>query len=144
MTSRLDSIHQWEGVACHVIFGRQENKLARLASYRQLQAVSHQLHLSTNGALSLDSFKAPDFLHLEPVKPGEKRGTRIDANSGKVCAFHVAGNDSRDVVNDDGADDDLVSEKLLLPPNDNWWAQLPLLTLQLDQGGTGTAGAAHH
>lgn len=126
---------------CHVnVSGPQENKLTRLASYRQLQAVSHQLHLSTNGAFDLDSFKSPDHLHLEPVKPGEKRGTRIDANSGKVCAFHVSGND----IIDGAASETEMTEKLLMPTNDNWWCQLPLLTLQLDQGGTGTAGAAHH
>lgn len=92
--------------------------------------MSHQISLSTNGAFTLDSFKVPDSVTLAPVKPGERRGSRIDPVSRQVCAFHFA-------------EDDDVNERPLLPPGDDWWAQLPLLTMQLDQGGTGTAGAAH-
>ena len=108
----------------------QENKLVRLAAYNQLQALAHQLSLLTRGAFDLDSFKLPDDLVATPVKPGQKRFRKIDPETGAVRAGVQ--------MLENGA----PSEVFLLPERINWWKNVPLLVLQLDQGAIGAAGAS--
>ena len=48
----------------------------RVASYRQLQAVSNPIRLATGGRLALDTFQLPAGAHVRPVQPGEVRVVR--------------------------------------------------------------------
>ena len=49
--------------------------LERVAAFRQLQSICHQLHLLTGGRLKLESFKLDSAVHLQPVAAGEIRET---------------------------------------------------------------------
>ena len=72
------------------VFGliAQENKLVRVASYRQLQAMSHQLSLLTNGRIAnLDSFREPPGVVLSRPQPGQQRFTRRE--DGRVRAGYL-------------------------------------------------------
>eukprot|EP00435_Cladocopium_sp_Y103_P045777 s167_g13.t1 len=109
------------------IHSLQENKLIRLASYRQLQAMSQQLRFLTNGQMkNLDSFAVPDGITLKPLMSGWDRFLRQEA--GRNRAGFRNSNDG--------------SEILLLPDDRQWWVDVPLLVLQLDQGPTCCGGAA--
>ena len=106
----------------------QENKLQRLSAYRQLQALSHQIHLATRGGFNLDSFKVPESICIAPVRTGETRFTCVDHRAGKIRA---------------GIRDRNLEDKFLLPDSTTrWWNDVNLLVLQLDQGKIGSAGAA--
>ena len=54
----------------------RRRKLQRVASWRQLQAVSNVVRLATGGRLVLDSFKLPADAHVRAVRPGEVRVVR--------------------------------------------------------------------
>ena len=110
----------------------QENKLNRVSAYRQLQGLSHQLSLLTRGNYTLDNFAVPEGVSVSPVKSGEQRFSRWDSaiNSWRAGVKHI--NDHGEAV-----------ESFILPTNTQWWRQLPLLVLQLDQGKIGAAGAAN-
>ena len=111
----------------------QDNKVKRLSSHRQLQAISHQLHLVTCGRVrDLDYFRVPDNIVLSPVGPGETRSLEPLPGSRKQVAS---------IQKSDG------SRVLLLPSDAGWHDNLPLLVVQLDQGSVGAAGcgyAIHH
>jgi len=101
----------------------QERKLVRLASYRQLQAISHQLSLATAGRIAnLDFFSPQSYsLLLRPIQKGESR-TLLRSPSGRWRAR--------------------LGETMCLPESVHWWKTIPLLVLQLDQGSIGCAGCA--
>ena len=104
----------------------QASKVERVASFRFLQALSHQANLLTSGRIrDLDFFSTPDGVRLSPVKPGQTRFLRRENN--RLRAYHRL---------PDG------EELPLLPEERNWWVQCPLLVLQLDQGPTCTAASA--
>ena len=110
----------------------KQNKLQRLAAYRQLQGISHQLSLATNGAVeSLESFRPPDNVILRRVEPGERRICVVEG-----CNFRA----SLVTSSEDGD-----QHQVVLPTEENsaWWVGLPLLTLQLDQGAVGCAGVMY-
>ena len=110
----------------------KQNKLQRLAAYRQLQGISHQLSLATNGAVvSLESFRPPDNVILRRVEPGERRVCVVDGFN--VRASLVTSSEDGD------------QHQMVLPTEENssWWVGLPLLTLQLDQGAVGCAGVIY-
>ena len=50
---------------------RQRKKLERVAAYRQVQGVSHQLFHLTNKRCNIDVFKLPQEAHVRPVKEDE-------------------------------------------------------------------------
>ena len=56
-----------------IAFLARSRKLQRVASWRQLQAVSNVVRLATGGRLVLDSFKLPADAHVRAVRPGEVR-----------------------------------------------------------------------
>ena len=125
----------------------KDNKLQRLAAYRQLQAISHQLQLSTGGRFNLTSFGVPEYLRLSPVEPGQTRFChRVTDAQGS--SMRLAGIEFESAAEADPDQMELTDrqEQFLLPSeaeNPNWWLNVPILTLQLDQGGTGMAGAAY-
>ena len=98
-------------------------KLERSASYRQLQAYSHQISLTSGGQRSLDDFRLPDACHVRPVAGGERRKTRLI--NGRQVAFL----------------EDMATEieTQILPDT---CVVVPLLVLMLDQGGIGIAGVS--
>lgn len=104
--------------------------MKRLAAYTQLQAISHQLSLLTRGGVELDSFTLPEDLVISPVKPGQKRFSRVDPVTGSVRAGVKS------------LENGVPSDVFLLPERIDWWRQIPLLVLQLDQGAIGAAGAS--
>ena len=105
----------------------QEQKLTRVASYRHLHALSHQVKLLTGGRLAnLDSFSAPEGVIFRAVKPGEQRLVRQDGSRRKVVFQDV----------NSGV------ETSLLPEARDFWIDVPLLVLQLDQGPTCCASSA--
>eukprot|EP00435_Cladocopium_sp_Y103_P071840 s464_g38.t1 len=99
-----------------------ENKIQRLAAYRQLQAISHQLYLSSGGGFTLDSFQIPAALRIKGAQAGETRFSRIEVSESGIRKV-VAGFQSED-----------KEDELCLPSDLNWWKSIPLLTLQMDQG----------
>ncbi|CAK9104217.1 Uncharacterized protein SCF082_LOCUS48645 [Durusdinium trenchii] len=104
-----------------------ENKLLRVASYRQLQAMSQQLNLLSGGHIAnLDHFSLPAGVVLKAVPHGSARFTERH-DSGRVRAGFAAANGERE---------------MLLPEARSWWLDVPLLVLQLDQGPTCCGGAA--
>ena len=99
------------------------NKLERVASYRQLQGTSHQLHLLSGR--TLDDFDLPAAANVRPTDENESRIVVPDAASGRDISYIV---------------DRTSGARLAVLPHD--CAKVPLLTLMLDQGSIGTAGAA--
>lgn len=53
-----------------------ETKLERVATFRQLQAISCTLANMTSGHVTLDTFLPPAELHVRPVQQGEARVVR--------------------------------------------------------------------
>lgn len=106
----------------------QENRLNRVASYRQLQAVSHQIHLLTKGRFrDLDAFSVPDGINLGPMKRWETRLVRKE-HGNRSRAYHRNTQTGEDVA--------------LLPLDRRWWVPVPLLVLQFDQGPACCAASA--
>jgi len=102
-----------------------KRKLERVAAFRQMQAISHQLHHLTQGSITLDHFVLPDNVNLRPVAPHEVRFVRKGDVQDAAC---VQGDD-----NDGGI-------KQVLPDD---FVDAPLLVLSLDQGSIGAAGVAY-
>ena len=92
-----------------------EMKLERVATYRQLQGYSAQLHRTSGGALCIDDFNIPEGAVVRPTTPNERRegNTIVDNDSGER------------------------SEVLPLAIT-----RCRLLVLMLDMGSIGTAGVA--
>lgn len=116
----------------------------RLSSLRQLQAISHQLNLATKGrVLDLDFFQPPEGLILRRIQPDERRvcfvssnGHRLQRGFEKKQQFLMVADDSEEPQ---------VPEpqvQMCLPGQANWWATVPMLVLQMDQGSPGCAGSA--
>jgi hypothetical protein len=78
----------------------------------------------------LDSFRIPASLRIKGVQAGETRFSRTE----------VSESGSRKIVA--GFRSEGKEDELCLPSDPNWWKSIPLLTLQMDQGAVGTAGAA--
>jgi hypothetical protein len=106
------------------------HKMERVASFRQLQGYSNQLRVMSSGPgsrgppVTLATFKLPDSFHVRPVTANESRKTVQGADEDE--SFIV---DNRTGV-----------RTPILPPQP---IKVPLLTLQLDQGAIGCAGAAY-
>ena len=99
----------------------QDNKAVRVASYRQVQAMSQQMNFLTNGRFAtLSDFEPPDGVNIKAVGHGEKRFKQQEA--GRIRAG------LRDL--------NTGTESFLLPLRRDWWLDVPLLVLQLDQGPT--------
>lgn len=105
----------------------EENKLERLASYRQIQAMSQQLNFLSNARIpNIDFFTTPANVHIHPVRKGSTRVKHLE--NGRIRAGHQ---------------NTQTGEVTKLLPNDGaWWNHIPLLVLQLDQGPTCCGGAA--
>ena len=118
----------------------QERKLVRLASYRQLQAISHQLALATAGRIdNLDFFSPRSYsLLLRPLQKGESRLLIRSPSVRWRAGFRPQAGAQLQLFDADAAD----TTTLCLPDAANWWKTIPLLVLQLDQGSIGCAGCA--
>jgi hypothetical protein len=99
-------------------------KVERVAAFRQMQSISHQINIITKGRLTLDSFKLDDTVHLQEVQPGEVRIVRPAADGMTDVAVIV------------GAD---KSFRQVLPAA---LVDSKLLVVGLDQGSIGAAGMA--
>ncbi|CAK9104133.1 Uncharacterized protein SCF082_LOCUS48620 [Durusdinium trenchii] len=78
--------------------GKEENKLLRVASYRQLQAMSQQLNLLSGGHIAnLDHFSLPAGVVLKAVPHGSARFTERH-DSGRVRAGFAAANGEREML----------------------------------------------
>ena len=110
----------------------RKTKLNRFAAFRQLQALSHQVHILTAGRLNLDSFAL--LPGVRPVKPGERR-TQVVVTSEdpflKIRAILIK--EGQGVV---------PSYVPVLPQDPGWWFRVPILVTNLDQGSIGAAGMA--
>ena len=125
---QINSFVTYNGWLCERSAVLQENKLLRVASYHQLQGMSQQLHLLTDGRVAnLDYFTVPDGIILDPVGHGMTRLTERDDGTGRVRAAFSKPNGER---------------LMLVPDRRDWWVDVPLLVLQLDQGPTCCGGAA--
>jgi hypothetical protein len=100
-----------------------KRKLERVSAFRQIQALSHQIKLLTDGRLNIDSFKLDSAVHLQPVAPGEVRVVK-PGEEGMTT-------DTAVIVTADQ-----TCEQVL--PND--FANSLLLVVSLDQGSIGAAG----
>lgn len=106
-----------------------EHKLERVASWRQLQGYSQQLHLMgryCQPPLSLASFHLPQDFHIRPVASNEQRGT---------VALHSTSTSASYFVNK------VSKERIRILPDSPVLA--PLLVIMLDQGGPGMAGVSY-
>ena len=106
------------------------NRLERVAAFRQLQGYCNQLRVMTSRPGSLDpppmtlaKLKLPDSFHVMPVKANESRKTVRGAH--EDVSFIVD--------KETGVGTPILPTEPIL---------VPLLTLQLDQGAIGCAGAA--
>ena len=136
--SRLDS-GLW--LTSNSSLQRQERKLVRLSSLRQLQAISHQLKLATKGRVNnLDFFKCPPGVMLQPIEPNQRRELFRFADGRIRVRFEQAATITVPCRHEIADDDDEPPWRL--PDSPNWWSTLPFLVLQLDQGSPGCAGAA--
>ena len=99
-------------------------KIERVAAFRQMQSISHQIHIITRGRLTLDSFKLDSAVHLQEVQPGEVRIVRPGADGMTDVAVIVGADKSFRQVLPDAVVDSL------------------LLVVSLDQGSIGAAGMA--
>lgn len=101
---------------------RKKQKLERVASYRQLQGISHQVDLVSNGRDDIDCFVLPPEAHVRAVGESEERCT------------------STSMPHHSFIRNKFTKEKLrVLPPDLH---DCKLLLLQLDQGSIGAAGVA--
>ena len=106
----------------------QKSQLSRFAAFRQLQAMSHQLSLLTNGAKTLSSLvrakacRPTQFGELIPVfqfgsNDEEVEDAQVRQSVGQVFARMGAPN--------------CLS---VLPEEPFWWEKVPILVACLDQG----------
>jgi hypothetical protein len=103
---------------------RRENKLERVSTYRQMQALSYVLEAISGGTVTADSFFLPDNVHASPVKENEIRIVT------ETVDHFVA-----TIIAPDGQ-----SERVVLP---NEIQNFYLLVPSLDQGPQGTAAEAY-
>jgi hypothetical protein len=104
-------------------FFRQQNKLERVNAYRQLQGLSHQIHLLSGKRLKLDSFQLPREANIRPIAAGEERHlVETPGDFHVVLRNRITGEEVR-----------------VLPPGLD---RVKLLLLQLDQGAIGAAGVS--
>ena len=89
-------------------------KVERLAAYRFLAALSHQLWQISRGRLSLPAFTAPLSMHLSPLSPDKQR--IVQGNQVLI----------KDVNTDETHVQDLSKAM-----------EVPILTVSIDQGGVG-------
>ena len=105
----------------------EDSKLQRVASYRHLQAISNQVRLLTNGRFeSIDSFKVPTGLHIDPITANHDR--LVHQQGDRLRAYF--------------RNSETGETTFLLPAARNWFTSVPLLVLQLDQGPSCCAAAA--
>ena len=102
-----------------------KRKLERVAAFRQIQAISNQIHCLTDGVLNIDSFKLDESVHLDEVQPGEVRIVR-PGNAGMTDVAMVVRSDR--------------STQQVLPKG---FEESLLLVVALDQGAIGVAGMAY-
>ena len=102
-----------------------KRKLERVAAFRQMQAISNQIHCLTDGVLNIDSFKLDESVHLDEVQPGEVRIVR-PGNAGMTDVAMVVRSDR--------------STQQVLPKG---FEESLLLVVALDQGAIGVAGIAY-
>ena len=100
-----------------------KNKLERVSAYRQLQGTSHQLYQLSGR--TLDEFDLPHAANVRPTNQTESRIVVADVERGTETAYMV---------------DRTTGRRLAILPAE--CTTVPLLTLMLDQGSIGTAGAA--
>ena len=100
-------------------------KLDRVSAFRQLQAVSHSLHQSTEGRMNLETFSIPERVCLRPVTASEIRVLRPAAAGGLMSLLF----DRR--------------SRTATPTLPEGLADAPLLVVGLDQGSVGSAGMAY-
>lgn len=101
-----------------------KRKIERVAAFRQMQSLSHQIHIITEGRLQLDSFKLDSAVYLDEVQPGEVRIVRRGEDGMTDTALIVKADKSVQRV----LPDTVVSSMLLV--------------VGLDQGSIGAAGMA--
>ena len=101
-----------------------KRRLERVAAFRQLQSISHQIHILTRGRLTLDSFKLDSAVHLQPVAAGDVRIVKPGGEGMTDTAVVVIANQSCQQVLSDNFED------------------ASLLVVCLDQGSIGAAGMA--
>ena len=98
-------------------------KLERVASYRQLQGYSNQIHQLSKCQLTIDDFSLPSNCHVREVTADEGRKTEVI--HGRNVTFIV---------------DKHSDERLQVLPHD--LVNVRLLTLGLDHGSIGAGGCA--
>jgi len=103
----------------------QKQRLQRVASYREWQALSHALFQAT-GSVSLDSFAIPADIIWQRVSGDDQRSTRIEDNNAVAYVFNRATKQRRHVF-----PPAMTSEELEM---------LHQLTVAMDSGSTGRAG----
>ena len=116
-------MHDDASMADNIAIIAARNKLEHVASYRQLQGTPHELHLLSGR--TLDDFDLPAAANVRPTDQSESRIVVPDAESGRDLSYIV---------------DRTSGERRLVVPHD--CAKVPLVTLMLDQGSIGAAGAA--
>ena len=102
-----------------------QGKLDRVSAFRQLQAVSHSLHQSTEGRMTLETFAIPEGVCLRPVSASEVRVLRPAAGGGLMALLF---------------DRNSRAAARTLPAG---LADAPLLVVGLDQGSVGSAGMSY-
>ena len=102
---------------------RSEQNLERVAAYRQIQGISHQIYHMVGKRHAIEAFQLPASANIRPVSQGEARATESDASGDHVFIKN----------RETGA------KKRVLPVG---LVNVMLLLLQLDQGGPGMAGVA--
>ena len=141
----------------------KRRKLERVAAFRQLQAISHQISILHRGRMDLASFSIAPSLGQRPVRAGESRvtfvageqdneirqcrdwleqnpdsaGGRVPQSQGRVPTFP-----SVSFLTTRSQDEEITNVFPVLPESDRWWLNIPILVLGLDQGSIGLAGMA--
>ena len=133
--------------------------MERIAAFRQLQAISHQISILHKGRMDLSSFEIAPSLGQRPVKAGnESRVTfRLGQNDNDICSCRQWLKDNPDpegrvpedfpyvsflrTMSEDG--EEITKVLPVLPESDQWWLKIPILVLGLDQGSIGLAGMAY-
>ena len=117
----------------------KKSKLSRFAAFRQLQAMSHQLSLLTNGAKTLSSFVRAKA--RRPIQSGEHRVVipvfEFGANDEEVEDDQLRQCVSWAFICQDGG-----TQLPVLPEEPFWWEKVPILVACLDQESVGNAGMA--
>ena len=100
---------------------RREDKLQRVAAYRQMAGISHQISLLSKRRLTVDSFELPSSCNVRPVTKDEKRVVIPEGDR----ALHLIENT-------------VTGVRVSVLPFEV--TDVLLLVLMLDQGGIGLAG----